>query len=402
MNIHTPTGPVSPSLRHGRPYWVVLMLLGLITLLACSDHLQPPLVVTPGIDQHPPLSQTHKWIALLCMLANVNYDLVAASEAELSQNTLKINEALQTNADVRAYLGADWQVVWGPVIANNKRKSATSPVDSFITDNTMYVARGTDLATGKSIHVVAIAGTNAVAKTGALFEDFNVVNLTDWDTPGSGKINLGSALGLAILNRMRDGATGKTLLEFMGTLGNAGPVEVAFTGHSLGGALCPLMALRCIEWKQQMGYANITVSIYPIAGPTPGDTDFAGYAAQTFGEDYHSVINANDIVPHSWQKDQFAQIPSLYKNAPPFNPGGSGGFRLSLQDQLAFDGLKKVIDSKTYQRIAAEREFVFTGQPNVYTDGSGTFFKEAKYQHVLAYYKEAFGFPPSILAVLAN
>jgi len=61
-----------------------------------------------------------------------------------------------------------------------------------------------------------------------------------------------------------------------------------------------------------------------------------------------------------------------------------------------------VIDSKSYQRIAAEREFVFQGRPNVYAGGSGSFFQEAKYQHVLAYYKDAFGFPQSIMAVLAK
>ena len=373
----------------------------LITLAACSDHLVPPGTVT-GIGQGAPPTQTHKRIALLSMLANVNYDLVAASEAELSLNTRRINDALQTNADVRAYLGTDWQVVWGPAIANSKRKSATSAPDSFVTDNTMYVARGTDGATGKPIHVVAIAGTNAVSRKGALFEDFNVTREQDWGTPGSGKISAGSALGLSILSAMSDAATGKTLLQFLGTLGGAGPVEVAFTGHSLGGALSPLMALNCIEWKQQMGYTNLHVSVYPIAGPTPGNREFALYAAGQFGDNYHSVINAIDMVPHAWQKDMYREIPSLYKKAPPFNPGGSEGFRLPFNDQVAYDALKVVIDLKTYQRIAPEREFVFRGRANVYPDGSGSFFKEAKYQHVLAYYQDAFGFPQSIMDVLAN
>lgn len=383
------------------------MLLALITLAACSDHLLPPVIGTPPPPSPSP-TDTHKRIALLCMLSNVNYDLVAASEAELSQNTRKINDALQTNADVRAYLGTDWQVVWGPAIANSLKKSSTSAPDSFVTDNTMYVARGTDLATGKVIHVVAIAGTNAVSKKGAELEDFNVINDKYWGTEKiwgihtSGTVSAGSALGFSILSAMTDAATGKTLLQFLGTLNDGGPAEVAFTGHSLGGALSPLMALNCIEWKQQMGYTNINVSVYPIAGPTPGNKEFALYAARKFGEGYHSVINANDIVPHSWQKDMFAQIPSLYTNAPPFNPGGTKGFGLSLGDQAAFDAAKVVVNLKTYQRIAPEREFVFQGGANVYPDGSGSFFKEAKYQHVLAYYKDAFGFPQSVIDALSN
>lgn len=376
---------------------VGLLLLGLVTLAACRDHVLPPGIGTPTA-----LTDTHKRIALLAMMADINYDVVAASEAELQQNTLKINQLLQTNTDVGAFLGTDWQVVWGPVIANSRRKSATSPVDSFVTDNTMYVARGTDLATGKRLHVVAIAGTNAVSRKGAIVEDLNVVSENEWPVPGRGKISAGSAVGFGILNRMSDATTGKTLLEFLGTLAQAGPAEVAFTGHSLGGALCPLMALKTIEWQQQLGSANLTVSVYPIAGPTPGDEVFADYAAGQFGTSYYSVINANDMVPHAWQKDLFAQIPSLYQNSPPFNPGGKTGFRLPLKEQLDYDALKLVLEAKTYQRIAPGREFVFQGRPNEYADGLGSYFKEAKYQHTTAYYKDAFGFPESIMALLAN
>ena len=384
-------------------------MLVLVTLVACSDHLLPPVTV-PGINigQGAPPTPTHKRIALLSILADVNYDLVAALEAELSQNTRKINEALQTNADVRAFMGTDWQVVWGPAIANSPRRSATSTVDSFVTDNTMFMARGSDLTTGKPLYVVAIAGTNAVSRKGAIWEDFNVFdqkqwgNETDWSTPNTGKVSAGSALGFNILSKMTDAATGQTLLAFLATLQKSGPVEVAFTGHSLGAALAPVMALNCIEWKQQQGYANLTVSVYPIAGPTSGNKTFALYAAGQFGDRYYSVINANDIVPHAWQKDMFAQIPSLYKNAPPFNPGGSGGFRLSVNDQVAFDAVKLVIDLKSYQRIAPEREYVFQGRPNGYPSGSGSFFAEAKYQHVLAYFRDAFGFPESVIAALTN
>ena len=376
---------------------LVALLLALFTLAACSDHVLPPSIGTPL-----ELTDTHRRIALLAMMADVNYDLVAASEEELQQNTLKINQLLQTNADAKAFLGTDWQVVWGPALANSKRKSATSPVDSFVTDNTMYVARGTDLATGKLIHVVAIAGTNAVSRYGAFFEDVDVVEEKDWGTTNGAKISAGSMNGFTILNTMKDATTGQTLLQYLATLSQTGPAQVAFTGHSLGGALTPLMALKTIEWQQQTGTTNLSISVYPIAGPTPGDQVFALYAAWQFGEAYHSVINAHDIVPHSWQKDLFAQIPSLYKQAPPFNPGGTKGFSLPLTDQLAYDALKLSIDAKTYQRIAPDREFVFSGTPNVYANGLGSFFAEAKYQHTIAYYKEAFGFPQPIIDALSN
>lgn len=376
---------------------VVALLLALIVLAACNDHLLPS-----GVGSPLALTDTQRRIALLAMMADINYGLVATSEEELQENTLKINRILQINADARAFLGNDWEVVWGPAISTSKRKSAASPVDSFVTDNTMYVARGTDLITGKPLYVVAIAGTNAVSRNGALFEDLNVAEEKDWPTPSSGKVSAGSLRGFNILSAMRDATTKKNLIEFLSTLSQAGPVQVSFTGHSLGGALAPLMALKAIEWQQLKSYTSLTVSVYPIAGPTPGDETFAQYAAQKFGENYHSVINANDMVPHAWQKDMFEKIPSLYKNAPPFNPGGSAGFSLPLKDQLAYDALKGVIDRKTYHRISPEREVVFRGAPNVYSDGSGSFFKEAKYQHTIAYYRDIFGFSQPIIDALSN
>lgn len=376
------------------------VLFGVITLTACSDNPPPG-----GVVKGTPPTDAHKTIAVLCMMADVNYDLVTTSEAALNRNTLKVDDALRNNAALRAYIGNDWRVVWGPVTANSPKKSNVSAVDSFVTDNTMYVARGTNLATGKNMYVVAIAGTNMVSQKGWKLEDFNVIKEADWialNGANNGKISAGSNLGFTILNTMADATTGKTLLQFLSTLKDAGNTEVAFTGHSLGGALSPLMALRSIEWKEQVGYSNIAVSVYPMAGPTPGNKEFAVYAGQKFGDNYHSVINNYDIVPHSWQKDMFSEIPSLYKNAPPFNPGGTGGFQLPVTYQLAYDGIRVAIDLKTYQRISPDREFVFNGRPNSYPDGSGTFFKEAGYQHGRAYFKDAFQFPQPVIDVITQ
>ncbi|WP_020595724.1 lipase family protein [Spirosoma panaciterrae] len=374
-----------------------MALLGLATFSACTNATDDtPVTPTPLTKGNAP-SNAHKAIAVLSMIANVNYNLVTTSEAALQQNTLKIDDALKNNAAIRAYVGTDWRVVWGPVISNSPRKSNTSVADSFVTDNTMYVARGTSIATGKPMYVVGVAGTNIVSNKGWRSEDFNVFKLADWGMPNSGKISDGSQLGLTILSTMKDPGTGKTLLQFLGAQSDITSTEIAFTGHSLGGALSPLVALKCIEWKEQMGYTNLKVSVYPIAGPTPGDAQFATYAAQKFGENYFSVINNYDMVPCSWQKDMFATIPTLYSSSPPFNPGGKSGFELPPSDKLAFNALKPIIDLKTYKRIAPDREYVFNGTPNTYPDNSGTFFKEAGYQHTKAYFKDGFQFPQPVI-----
>ena len=371
----------------------VLALVAATLFTACTDERQLPEPTV--LENVAPPTGLHRTIGVLCMIANVNYNLVVPSEAALNKNTLKVADALKNNADLRSYIGNDWQVVWGPVTSNS-RKAGMSALDSFVTDNTMYVARGINPATQTPMYVVGVAGTNVVSQKGWRMEDFNVIKESDWGVPGSGKISAGSALGLSILSTMKDAPTGKTLLEFLGTLKAAGPTEIAFTGHSLGGALSPLMALKCIEWAGQMGYKNLTVSVYPIAGPTPGDSQFARYAAQKFGTNYHSVINAYDIVPKSWQKDMFATIPTLYASSPPFNPGGKQGFTLPAPYKTDFEALKPIINLKTYQRIAPDKEYVFVGSPNVYPANDGSFLKEAGYQHVKAYFSDGFQFPQPV------
>lgn len=383
-------------------YVVAGLLAGIALCSSCAPgSTDAPVTPTP-LTQGTAPSEAHKAIAVLCMLANINYDLVAPSEAVLQANTQKIDNAFRSNTTLRSYLGTDWRVVWGPVTSNSVKKSNTSPVDSFVTDNTMYVARGTNLATGKSMYVVGVAGTNIVSQKGWKYEDFNVFKLTDWGMPNSGKISDGSQLGFTILSSMKDPATGKTLQQFLASQSDIATAIVAFTGHSLGGALSPLMALKTIEWKEQQGLTNLTILAYPMAGPTPGDSQFAAYATQKFGSTIFSVINNYDIVPCSWQKDMFARIPTIYASAPPFNPGGQGGFQLPAADKLAYDALKPVIDLKSYQRIAASREYVFNGQPNVYTDNTGNFFKEAGYQHTKAYLKDAFQLPQPVIDAITQ
>ena len=379
---------------------VLLTLIGSALLTACVvDHPLPG----PNEDRVPPTGK-HKIIAVLAMIANVNYNLVTTSEAALNANTQKINDVLTNNDSLRIYIGNDWQVVWGPVTSNSLKKKASgavSVVDSFVTDNLMYVAKGTNLATDKPMYVAGIAGTNIVSEKGWKLEDFNILEEANWGIPNGGKISKGSSVGLTILSAMRDAKKGQTLLEFLGSQSDINTTEIAFTGHSLGGALSPLMALKCIEWKEQKGYTTI-VSAYPIAGPTPGDSQFASYAAQKFGDHYHSVINNYDIVPHSWQKDMFARIPGLYSSSPPFNPGGQQGFTLPTSLRMAYDVIKVIIDLKSYQRIAPDKEYAFNGTANVYPNQDGSFLKEAGYQHVKAYFSDGFQFPLPVVNAITQ
>lgn len=99
----------------------------------------------------------------------------------------------------------------------------------------------------------------------------------------------------------------------------AGPLDVAITGHSKGGALAPVVALWLRELLTSADHAErwdggrgARVSCHAFAGPTPGNAGLAARIDEILGPDHHHLRNANDVVTHAWQVDELLAIPSLY------------------------------------------------------------------------------------------
>jgi len=98
-----------------------------------------------------------------------------------------------------------------------------------------------------------------------------------------------------------------------------GPLDVAVTGHSKGGALATTVALwlkdalaspdAAEHWDSRGG---ARVSSYAFAAPTPGNAAFADRIDHVLAGDHHHLRNANDIVTHAWQVDELERIPDLY------------------------------------------------------------------------------------------
>lgn len=377
---------------------LVIALMGLSTMFSCNKGTVD-LSQKPGLGLVAPPSNWHRNVAVFAMISNVNFGLVTTNEAALVRNAQKIKDALQNDIALRSFVGSNWEMVWGPVTANGLKTNNTSGVDSFITNNTMYLIKTFDSASAKVQYVVAIAGTNIVSEKGWFLEDFNVFVKKDWGKANSGKISEGTFIGLQALLNMKDAATNKTLIQYFEELPRDAAYDIAFTGHSLGGALSPVMALKFLEWTEQNNRNNVAVSTYPIAGATPGDKEFAQYAADKFGDNYFSVINNYDIVPNSWQKDMFAAIPNLYNNGN-FNAGK--GFLFPSQLEKTYNLVKLAIADKNYTRIAQNKEFSFNGTPNSYALGKGSFFAEAGYQHTTAYFNDAFALPQDVQTSIGN
>ncbi|PJJ09002.1 lipase (class 3) [Flavobacterium sp. 1] len=347
-------------------------------------------------------------IAVLSSLSNCNQNSYEISETALQEKaTSRITTALK-DSTLTDFIGK-WELVWGPCLKNSvvsDKKNNPKHVGQYVTDNTMYVVKSQDPEDPtKTLYVVAVAGTNAISDFGWVDEDAKVGVMVDWNGVPKAKISKGSSDGLGILLKMKDNKN--DLLQFFSTLNLNENVEIATCGHSLGGALSPLLALKLIEMKEINTINNLTVSCYPSAGPTSGNAALARFAEKKLANNYHSVINNYDIVPHAWEVAMLDKIPTIY------NSDAYGRLALTGKslDLLRFKESQVKLILANYTRIYGRttHEYTFDGKPkgaseapmslniSALSEGNDHFFCQASYQHTTVYNQSnALDFPKEV------
>lgn len=177
---------------------------------------------------------------------------------------------------------AGWHLAWAPVVGE-------AP------DNFLFAA--TD---GGGQVVVAIRGTYPNPFSEAYWHDGSQDSpfgtMVEWPGAPGAKISAGTATGLANLLALRD-ASGKTLIDFVAALPAATAVTV--TGHSLGGTLAPVLALRLAGGAPQRAVAATS-----FAGLTPGNAAFAALfgAGSRLAGRVRRVYNTLDTVSYGWDR----------------------------------------------------------------------------------------------------
>ena|GEM_PF-6501542 len=166
---------------------------------------------------------------------------------------------------------------------------------------------------------VVVRGTNPLSLESWFREDFNVASQVPW--PGSadgGKISQASATALSLHEGMRD--EGRSLYAFLQDSWRADtaagrPSVVRFTGHSLGGLVAPLLALRLAETGEP---GNVSFELCTFAAPTAGDKAFAAYLERTvtagripFGS-VRFIRCRDDVAVKVWNKTDMLDIVRLY------------------------------------------------------------------------------------------
>jgi hypothetical protein len=233
------------------------------------------------------------------------------------------------------YLGT-WEVVWGPAVFS---------VGGF-PDNTTYIARK---AGPSPIYLLATAGTNSastfaksdedgqvqttVAWTTAFREDLNGDTLLgDYGNPllcNNPALSMGTAVGVrsvletAPVSSKHD-PNPKRLFEFLQGV-QSKDATLIVTGHSLGGALSPVLALALFTPGGPLQKENWgQVYVLPTAGATPGNGDLAAGFAGVFpgipGQPLtnpdpateplwnRNIANSFDFVPLAWVPEEMDKI----------------------------------------------------------------------------------------------
>ena len=334
-------------------------------------------------------------IAAFSSMANCNFGqkFDKESDPDIAARTA-VMDAINIKGPVKEFIhekSDPWYLVWGPKTSNSKSSC------KWHCDNTMYIVKTESFDGGVPLYVVAIAGTNAISPKGWLVEDLNVWSQYKWPTKSrAGKISSGTHIGVDILmNDLMDKS--QTIGQFFQNLDltkQGKPYEIAVCGHSLGGALSPVVALMLKEWTIKIKRKNITVGAYPSAGATPGNGHFAKYYEKTMGADnFHSIINAHDMVPHAWEPKMLKMIPGLYKDY---------GITVSKKIAHIMNDVANTLNVRYpfqhYTRLFKDKEksTTFLSKPNPKNKECKDFGQEAIYQHTVAYAEYGFQWPDDV------
>jgi hypothetical protein len=237
-------------------------------------------------------------------------------------------EKLQHRLDESSQYIGQWTVEWGPVIIND--------TVTHLAENTLFVAKNT--AGSVTNYVVAMAGTNPKSFYDWYFEDWDITP-EPWPYLANNTyegnqivVTKGDLLGLKKIFKMKYKHKlfdkGITVHEFLASIKDKENCTISFTGHSLGGALSPMMTLAFMDpnstLNKTQGIADISAknwkSVYLLAtaGPSPGNTTFKQYffdTTATAGNWKNDILwNCKDVVPHAWMIKTMEEIsePSFY------------------------------------------------------------------------------------------
>ncbi|MGZ3871488.1 MAG: lipase family protein [Mucilaginibacter sp.] len=359
----------------------------------------------------------------LSMLSNIPAGTTGNANSIIGYSKPIITNALENAPAVDSVSLHSWHLVWGPAVIT---KPGTKAVDNQpVASNSMSIF--TDL---NNNYVVAIQATNPYCDYDWEVEDANVTLAKSWKDispaagKSSGKISTGTFIGLrTLLDSLKDPVTNIGVQTFFSTVAKLTiKFNLIVTGHSLGGALSPALALYLHDqqgtWDPKK-YAQIYCM--STAGATPGDGDFATYYNSILQPNTERIWNRLDVVPHAWvaalldsvkSHDKYKGIYSVTGSSVAGDPVYCPQFKQPCPQPVAFtpmttpdkiddavDGAKTDAFGKNYTHICGSgypfqmpAESLYINVPPT-TSADTLFMEQLGQQHVYVY-NQAFNIMP--------
>lgn len=332
----------------------------------------------------------------LCYISYYGYALTGDDSKNAQRIAKLIDSALQEWKPV----AGNWQRVWGPAVF-------ALPATKF-DDSLVYVVQNVH---NSHEYAVVVRGTNPVSIPDWIIWDFQAKDLKLWpffegDTAGKTHAELpcvseSSYFGINIMQTLRPPlnnhpsertergearfaerhadvrAVNQSLLEFFNEAQSRSqqPLDITTTGHSLGGALSPLIALW-LKQEQTKATVQSEFSTVTFAGPTSGNGAFVKYFNEQLPNAVTRVANDLDIVTLAWNEEQMKKMFSVYLwEIPPLLP--------LPPTWLGLEILKSRAKGKDYQHLTGDQ----TTFPGDFAHLAIPYITQALYQHVISYPK---------------
>jgi hypothetical protein len=352
--------------------------------------------------------------------------MVNGTEATLQAALITAVNSVMTT-ELKAY---GWQVTWGPRVWKDDPSEATTGPD-----NAWFAAFAPNVKypDGVTIDtcVVSIAGSSKNSSYDWKIEDFGVNEVVDFDrwmrtwtptsipkpqgiqnpAPGTPFPAYGTSIGVYQLmnNPAPDGTpgAGTRIAQYLQTLPSN--CRIIFTGHSLGGALSPTLAmgLEASGLLSQIQKPLNNILTLPCAGASPGEKHFRSAYSRLFPQitpgSYKcwdaDFFNTFDIVPQAWcnsssvsSQRNLHNILTIYGKLPS-----------SLRTEIEFLIKKEIAHADKsgviYDPIQGN---AFKGNPPTNIPSNLTeFMQEAITQHVYAYISQV-GLLPTVARLYRN
>lgn len=269
------------------------------------------------MGNHPQFSPEQKIMLAFAFMGDIESGKSVVDKTKSEKGAKDLLNSAFTNNIITDYMG-HWNCenVWISAVNGEARNT-----------NIVFVnSEGTEI-------VIAVAGTNFINNFDWFTEDFEVSKQVNWgpdivnvnSNPSDqfmGQVSQGTAVALQKTWNLSSGLLpGKTLVnwlsDYMSSAAGSKITTVSVTGHSLGGAISPVLAQALADHESSWTNGHtVNIKSFIYAGPGIADARFVDYI-NSGKVQVSSIYNTKDVVPHSWFVPMLKEVNSLYN---PFLP----------------------------------------------------------------------------------